>query len=68
MTDMPDTDGMLKISQVAQLLGVHPTTVRRWSNEGLLPSYNLGPRRILRFKREDIDKFVTQQRHNSRQK
>ena len=27
---------MLTIAQVAQLLHVHPNSVRRWTNEGLL--------------------------------
>jgi len=45
---------MLTTSNVAQLLGVHPYTVRRWSKEGILRSYRVSPRGAMRFRREDI--------------
>ena len=42
----------------AQLLYVHPNTLRRWSDQGLITTYRFGPRGDRRFKREDIDKFL----------
>jgi len=50
---------ILTTSNVAQLLGVHPYTVRRWSREGMLQSYRYNPRGARRFRREDIDSFVS---------
>jgi len=53
-----DSKVMLTGSDVAYLLGVHPNTVRRWSNKGILRTYRIGPRDDRRFKREDIDTFL----------
>ncbi|MBA7481171.1 hypothetical protein ES707_16641 [subsurface metagenome] len=49
---------MLKTGEVAQLLGVHVNTVRRWSDQRLLKVYRIGPRGDRRFSREDLDGFL----------
>ncbi len=49
---------MLRTGDVAQLLGLHANTVRRWSEKEALKSYRIGPRGDRRFKREDIDGFL----------
>ncbi len=51
---------MLTTRDVARLLSVHVNTVRRWSNQGLLKSYRIGPRGDRRFRREDVDGFLTE--------
>lgn len=58
--EKPDLDSkvMLTTSDVAQLLGLHVNTVRRWNARGILKSYRIGPRRDRRFKQEDIDGFL----------
>ncbi len=50
---------MLTTSDAARLLHVHPNTIRQWSNKGLLRAYRLGTRGDRRFKREEIDRFIT---------
>ena len=45
---------LLSVSEVADFLGVHPSTVRRWGQKGLLKSYPIGLRNNLRFKQEDV--------------
>ena len=45
---------LLKIHDVADLLGVHEITVRRWSNHGYLQSFRLGKRGDRRFPEEQI--------------
>jgi excisionase family DNA binding protein len=49
---------MLTTTEVAHLLHVHPNTVRRWANEGLLPVYRLGTRGDRRFKPEEVETFI----------
>ena len=49
---------MLTVNEVAALLQVHTTTVRRWEKEGRLKSYRLGPKGSIRFKSEDITEFI----------
>ena len=49
---------MLTVNEVAHVLHIHPTTVRRWEKKGLLKSYRLGARGSIRFKREDISNFI----------
>jgi len=49
---------VLRTSDVAELLGLHSNTVRRWSNEGILKSYRICPRGDRRFSREDMDGFL----------
>ena len=53
-------DTMLTTREVAQLINVHINTVRRWSNQGILRAYHVGPRGDRRFKRRDIEKFLLQ--------
>ena len=60
MVNHNNIDGMLTISEVAQLLNVHINTVRRWSNHGILKSYRIGSRGDRRFRQEDIDGFLIQ--------
>ncbi len=51
---------MLTASEVAHLLNVHINTVRRWSNEGIIKAYRIGPRGDRRFRREDVTGFLTE--------
>ena len=51
-------EGMLTTQEVADLLHVHPNTVRKWSNNGLLRAYRVGSRRDRRFEPDEIDRFL----------
>ena len=51
-------DRMLTVNEVAHLLHVHPSTVRRWEKQGQLNSYRLGLNGSIRFKKEDISSFI----------
>ena len=53
---------MLTVNEVAELLHVHPNTVRHWSNLGQLPTYRLGPRGDRRFRRGEVDEFLETKR------
>jgi len=50
---------MMTTSGVAKMLHIHINTVRRWSNQGILKPYRIGPRGDRRFMREDITNFLT---------
>lgn len=58
-----DKENMLTASELASLLNVHINTVRRWSDSGLLHVYRIGPRGDRRFRRDDIDHFLTSNLH-----
>jgi excisionase family DNA binding protein len=45
---------MLAVRHVAQMLGVHESTVRMWADSGILESYRLGPRQDRRIPLESI--------------
>ena len=49
---------MLTVSEVAALLHVHINTVRRWSNQGILKAYRIGPRGDRRLRKEDVARFL----------
>lgn len=46
----------LTVKEVAELLRIHPTTVRDWARSGRLPCIRLS-RRALRFRASDITKY-----------
>ena len=52
---------LLTTSGVATMLNLHINTVRRWSNQGILKPYRIGPRGDRRFNREDVIHFLNTQ-------
>ncbi len=51
-------DQMMTIKEVADLLHVHPNTLRRWSEQGRIVAYRITPRGDRRFKKSDIERFI----------
>ena len=45
---------LLTTDEVARIFSVHASTIRRWSEQGILKSYRVGPRSERRFRREDV--------------
>jgi excisionase family DNA binding protein len=45
---------MLTVRETSHLLHIHPNTLRRWSQYGIIRAYRIGPRGDRRFKPEDV--------------
>ncbi|MEE8374356.1 MAG: helix-turn-helix domain-containing protein [Dehalococcoidia bacterium] len=51
-------EGVLKIREASEFLKVHPNTLRRWSEMGVVRAYRFGPRRERRFKISDLEALL----------
>ena len=60
MSDAPQDD-WLNLSDAAALLGVHPSTLRAWSDRGDIPTHRT-PGKHRRFRRADIENWVDSRR------
>ena len=49
---------LVKISVVAEHLGVSQQTIRRWEKEGLIESFRAGERSHRRYDLEDVKRHV----------
>jgi len=49
---------LLTLREAAQILKVHPNTLRLWDKKGLLVAIRIGEKRARRYKKEDIEKFI----------
>ncbi len=54
MTHYRGVSNMLATGEVARLFRVHASTVRRWSDRGVLKAYRIGPYGQRRFRREYV--------------
>jgi excisionase family DNA binding protein len=50
--------GLLSTTHAAAFLGIHPNTLRRWSDEGLVHTCRVGKRLDRRFRRTDLEKLL----------
>jgi excisionase family DNA binding protein len=44
----------LTVREVARIFNVHPSSVRRWCEQGKIRAFRTGPRGTWMFKREDV--------------
>ena len=58
MIDGNQMNGMLTIREVSQQLHVHTNTLRRWTEQGILKAYRIGPRGDRRFRAEDVAQLL----------
>jgi transcriptional repressor of dcmA and dcmR len=57
---MTDVNDLLDIGEAARFLNVSETSLRRWTNTGVLRCLRVGRRRERRFRREDLLGFMEQ--------
>ncbi len=51
-------DPLLTVNQVAQILHVHPNTLRAWTNRGLIKALRVGQRKDRRFSSTEVKRFL----------
>jgi len=49
---------LLTLQEACDLLKVHPNTLREWDRNGTLPAIRIGAKRVRRYKKEDIIKYL----------
>jgi len=49
---------LLTLGEAAKVLKVHPNTLRLWDKKGVLTAIRIGVKKVRRYKREDIEKFI----------
>jgi excisionase family DNA binding protein len=52
------TDATLSVTKAARILGVHPNTIRAWSDQGRLRYYRINPRGDRRYRVGDLQGFL----------
>ena len=53
-------DALLSVAQAASLLGVHPNTVRSWTDAGRLTAYRINSRGDRRFRRSEVERILVE--------
>ena len=53
-------DALLSVAQAATLLGVHPNTIRAWTDAGRLAAFRINARGDRRYRRGDVAKLLVE--------
>ena len=54
-----EQDRYLTLTEVSELLSIHPNTLRNWDTNGVLKATRIGVKRVRRYRKSDINKFLT---------
>jgi excisionase family DNA binding protein len=49
---------LLTLKEASELLKCHPNTLRQWDKKGILPAIRIGEKRVRRYRKEDLLKFL----------
>jgi diguanylate cyclase (GGDEF)-like protein/excisionase family DNA binding protein len=55
-----EAEGLLSVAQAATLLGVHPNTIRSWTDVGRLTAYRINARGDRRFRRSEVERLLVE--------
>ena len=61
-----DAPTLLTVAQAATILGVHPNTIRTWTDAGRLTAYRINSRGDRRFRRGDVERLLVEDRPGRR--
>ncbi|HEX7195750.1 MAG TPA: GAF domain-containing protein [Candidatus Limnocylindria bacterium] len=53
-------ESLLSVAQAATLLGVHPNTIRSWTDAGRLTAYRINARGDRRFRQADVERILVE--------
>ena len=56
----PRPDALISVAQAAALLGVHPNTIRAWTESGRLAAWRINPRGDRRYRRADVERLLAE--------
>ena len=51
---------LVSVAQAAALLGVHPNTIRAWTDAGRLPAFRINPRGDRRYRTGDVERLLAE--------
>jgi diguanylate cyclase (GGDEF)-like protein/excisionase family DNA binding protein len=55
-----DHEALISVAQAAALLGVHPNTLRAWTDAGRLTAYRINARGDRRYRRGDVERLLAE--------
>ena len=53
---------LITLKEACDILKVHPNTLRAWDNKGILKAVRIGVKKVRRYRKEDIEKFIAYSR------
>lgn len=56
---------LLTLNEASKILKVHPNTLRSWDKKGILKAIRIGVKKVRRYKKEDIEKFIKESNKKS---
>lgn len=54
-TEIPE---LITLKEACEILKVHPNTLRQWDNKGILKAVRLGVKKVRKYRKTDIEKFI----------
>jgi excisionase family DNA binding protein len=60
-------DNMMTVKEVSMLLHVHPNTLRRWADKGIIASFRINTRGDRRFLTQDIISYLHKNNTHNKQ-